>query len=484
MTSTIRIPRGLDLPIAGSPKQTIEDGPKTGSVAVIGLDYLGLKPKMAIAEGDRVSIGQTLFHHKRDPAVQFTAPGSGTISAINRGARRVLQSVVIELDDDESPPEIVSPRSADDIGAVTADELREALCSSGLWTAFRSRPYSQIPKSDSTPEAIFVTAMDSNPLAADAAVIIAEQPEAFAAGVRLLTRLTAGTVHVCHAHGDSVSGQLENELQDITLRNNGNGLVKYARGSDGANGNSDGQVSFTGFDGPHPAGLAGTHIHFLDPVSAERTVWSIGYQDVIAIGKLFLTGTLWLERVVALGGPVVNQPRLLRTRLGACIDDLVAGEYQDDVEVRIISGSVLSGRRANNWANYLGRFHTQVSIIAEGRSRQPFGWVDPRGRKFSLLNVFLSSFRRKEAEYDFHTSTHGSPRAMVPIGSYERVMPLDMLATQLLRSLLVRDTDNAQKLGCLELDEEDLALCSFVCHGKYDFGPALRANLEQIEKEG
>jgi Na+-transporting NADH:ubiquinone oxidoreductase subunit A len=296
--------------------------------------------------------------------------------------------------------------------------------------------------------------MDTNPLAADPAVIIAEQPEAFAAGLDVLTCLTAGKVFLCQAPGDD-------------LPHSGNAQIVTAR-----------------FSGPHPAGLAGTHMHFLAPVDAQHVAWSIGYQDVIAFGKLFAEGVLWIERIVALGGPVVARPRLLRTRLGACIDDLINGELPHGVECRVISGSPLSGRRASAWASYLGRYHHQVCVLAEGRERELFGWIRPGFNKFSATRIFLSSLLHRGRRFPLNTSQNGSPRAMVPIGTYEAMMPQDILPTQLLRALVVRDTDLAQKLGCMELDEEDLALCSFVCPGKYDYGPALRASLELIEKEG
>ena len=237
------------------------------------------------------------------------------------------------------------------------------------------------------------------------------------------------------------------------------------------------------FSGPHPAGLASTHIHFLAPVNAHKTVWQINYQDVIAIGKLFTTGHIWVERIISLAGPLVNKPRLVRTRLGANTEDLVRGEIQN-VQSRIISGSVLHGHTATNWAAYLGRFHNQISVIAEATEREFFGWIKPVGKnKFSALNVFISKILGAK-QLNLTTSQNGSPRAMVPVGTFERVMPLDILPTQLLRALIVHDTDSAQALGALELDEEDLALCSFVCSGKFDYGPVLRSNLTQIEKEG
>ncbi len=457
--SSIRIEKGLDLPLDGKPEQTIHDANPVTTVALTGRDYLGLRPTMKVAEGDRVTLGQPLFTAKHDAAVNFTAPGSGVVESIHRGARRVLQSVVIKLDADEESPNLTDAVSPDELFKLDPQFVRETLCRTGLWTSFRTRPYSRIPHSESTADAIFVTAMDTNPLAADPQVIIAEQADAFSHGLQVLTKLTEGKVHVCKASGADVP------VPQNLPSTHGQGIHSSE------------------FSGPHPAGLPGTHIHHLHPVNETRTVWHLGYQDVIAIGKLFTTGKLWTERVIALGGPVVLKPRLLRTRIGASTKELVV-DALEKTECRIITGSVLSGRRAANQTAYLGRYHTQLSVLAEGRKRELLGWINPASNKFSITNVLFSSFKRDRADFEFHTSTNGSPRAMVPTGSYERVMPLDILPTQLLRSLLVSDTDMAQKLGCLELDEEDLALCAFVCSGKYDYGPVLRSNLEQIEKEG
>jgi Na+-transporting NADH:ubiquinone oxidoreductase subunit A len=238
------------------------------------------------------------------------------------------------------------------------------------------------------------------------------------------------------------------------------------------------------FEGPHPAGLPGTHIHFLEPVDVNKVVWHLNYQEVIAIGKLFTSGRLSTGRIVALGGPQVKQPRLLQTRLGACIEELIEGEVQDG-ESRVISGSILSGRHAASWSSYLGRHHLQVCAIPEGVERTFMGWLTPGRRTFSQSNVMLSSlFRHRREEFGLTTGLNGGLRAMVPFGNFEDIMPLDILPTQLLRYLMVGDTDMAQQLGCMELDEEDLALCSFVCVGKNDYGPVLRNVLSQIEREG
>jgi Na+-transporting NADH:ubiquinone oxidoreductase subunit A len=321
-----------------------------------------------------------------------------------------------------------------------------------LWLSFRTRPYSLVANPETEPHAIFVTAIDTNPLAADPLVVIADAPEDFTNGLTVLGRLIPGTVHVCTAVG-----------ADIPI-------------------NSSANLQFTEFSGPHPAGLPGTHIHYLSPVGAQRTVWHLNYQDVIAIGRLFTTGRLCPERIVALCGPAVSRPRLIRTRLGASTNDLVRDELQPG-ESRVISGSVLSGHQAVGRTAFLGRYHQQLSVLREGRERELFGWMAPGLNKYSASKVFLSTLlgRRK---FRLTTSQNGSPRAMVPTGVFERVMPLDILPTQLLRALVVQDTEAAQALGCLELDEEDLALCTFVDTGKYDYGTILRDNLRNIRKQG
>jgi Na+-transporting NADH:ubiquinone oxidoreductase subunit A len=444
----INIKRGLDLPIAGAPAQRIEAGRPVRSVAVIGFDYPTMKPTMAVQVGDRVKLGQILFSDKKSEGVHYTAPGAGVVSAVHRGEKRVLQSVVIDLDGDE---EITfASYSPAQLEGLSSEQVRENLQQSGLWTALRTRPFSKVPAVDATPASIFVTAIDTHPLAADPAIIIAEQPEAFEAGLKVLGNLAK--VFLCKAPNASLPGE---------------SLAK---------------VQVESFSGPHPAGLAGTHIHFLDPVSASKSVWTIGYQDVIAVGKLFTSGRLSVERVVSLAGPVVEQPRLVRARLGANLDELTAGELQPGAN-RVVSGSVLGGRTAHGAFAYLGRYHQQVSCLREGKEREMLHYMRPGVEKHSILNIYISKLMAGK-KFAFSTSTNGSPRAMVPVGNYEEVMPLDVLPTQLLRALIVGDTEVAQKLGCLELDEEDLALCTYVCAGKYEYGPILRDNLTRIEKEG
>jgi Na+-transporting NADH:ubiquinone oxidoreductase subunit A len=294
--------------------------------------------------------------------------------------------------------------------------------------------------------------MDTNPLAANPDLVVARNTEAFADGLDIVSKLTDGAVHVCTAADSS-----------ITCPDNG-------------------KFQSSQFRGPHPAGLVGTHIHFLHPVSEDRIVWHIAYQDVIAVGSLFATGRLPVERVVALGGPAVSRPRLITTRLGANIAELVDGEIEGSA-VRVLSGSVLSGHRAAGWAAWLGRYDNQISVLPEGSPREFLSFMRPGIGKYSATRSFVGNLFGSR-EYPLSTIQNGSPRAMVSIGSFERVMPLDILPTPLLKALLVLDTDSARDLGCLELDEEDLALCSFVCNGKYQYGKHLRRNLREIEVNG
>ena len=444
----IKINKGLDLPITGAPEQTISSAPAISSVAVIGQDYVGMKPTMAVKVGDQVKLGQLIFSDKKTEGVKYTAPGTGVVKAINRGERRVLQSVVIELDGSEDAVEF-EKFSADQLAGLDREKVQDVLVESGQWTALRTRPFSKVPQPGTAPHSIFVTAIDTNPLAADPAVVIAEQAEAFSQGLTLLTRLTDGAVHLCKAAGAQIPSA--------------NGVQEHE------------------FEGKHPAGNAGTHIHYIDPVSQQKTVWTIGYQDVIAFGKLFTTGRIFTDRVIAVAGPQVNKPTLVRTRLGGCVSDATVGLIKDGVN-RVISGSVWNGRTAGGPFDYLGRYSSQVTVLTEGNEREFMGWLVPGANKFSVLNVF-TSFLSSGKKFDFTTTTNGSERAMVPVGQFEELMPMDILPTQLLRALVTGDIVTAMQLGCLELDEEDLALCTFACPGKYEYGPILRDNLARIEKE-
>lgn len=459
-----RISRGLDLPLSGAPEVArVEDVAPPTRVALVADDYVGMKPTMMVAVGDEVRRGQPLFEDKKSPGVLYTAPGAGKVVAVNRGDRRALRSVVIELTDEERAgkpgPDQVQPlesygavAAAGDLHALSADQVRDLLLESGQWTAIRRRPFGKVAAPTESPAALFVTAIDTNPHCPPVDRVLEGRDNDLAAGIAVLSKLAPHT-YVCTRPEQWV---------ELT---------------------GEAHVTQETFSGPHPAGNVGTHIHLLEPVGPQKTVWYVGYADALMIGRLFRTGALDFERVISLAGPSVKRPRLVRTRMGAATDELVSGELEDGA--RVVSGSVLAGRTAmGEVEGYLGRFHNQVSALKEDTERKLLGWMGPGADKFSVVPAFLSSWLGGGKRFDMTTTTHGSKRAIVPIGNYERVMPGDFLPTFLLRSLVVRDVERAEELGALELEEEDLALCTFVCAGKIDYGPILRDNLDIIEREG
>ncbi len=448
----ITIKKGLDLPITGEPSREISEH-RPAHVAIVGYDYVGMKPTMNVKEGDIVAKGQPVFEDKKRVGVIYTAPAAGKVVAVNRGERRVFESLVIAVDPQGEEIEF-EQFGSQQLADLDSEVVETQLIASGEWTAFRTRPYSRAPDIGARPHAIFVTAIDTNPLSYDPMLLINEQLQAFNDGLAVLSTLSPKT-YVCH-HADAT-------LPNVS-RTHGNNVTEYHA-----------------FAGKHPAGLAGTHIHFLHPISRGVSVWTIGFQDVIAIGKLFTTGRLYTRRLISLGGPAIKDPHLIATERGADINSLVKNHLLAG-DNRVISGSVLSGRKLFDNVAYLGRFHDQVCALAEGHERPAFHFFTPGKNRFSKLPIYISQFFKKK--YNFTTTTNGSPRAMVPIGIYEEVMPQDYLPTQLLRALIIEDIISAVDLGVLELDEEDLALCTFVSPGKYEYSDILRDNLTRIELEG
>ena len=433
----IRISKGLDLPISGSPSLNISDEPKVSNVGLLSNDFVGMKPTMFFKEGDRVKTGEKIFEDKKNPGVIFTSPGSGTIKSINRGDKRKFLSIEIEIDNNE-----------DHIEFNVNQSLVSVLIETGLWNSFRTRPFNRTPSLDSLPDAIFVNCCDTNPLSVDPHFIIDVDQDYFDIGL------------------DAVSKEFDCSIY-VSYQNNNFEKI-----------NSD--VIYNQFSGPHPAGLSGTHISKLNPVNLNKVVWTINYQDIISIGYLIKNKTLRTSKIISLGGPSVYEPSLIRARIGGNIDEITAGKV--DPKARIISGSVLHGHHSEGVMNYLGFYDSQISAIPDEVNEIFMNWLMPGSNLHSKLNVFISSFI-KPKNYIFNTSIGGGNRAIVPISSYEEVMPMDILATQLLKSLVVSDTEMAIDLGMLELVPEDLALCSYVCPSKYDYSSILMDNLNKIFAE-
>ena len=372
---------------------------------------------------------------------------------MNRGLKRALLSIVVDIADGEEPREDFSEATGLQLQQDQGGAIAELLRRSGLWNGLRTRPFAKIPAPHSRPRVLFVTAIDTEPHAPDPTVVAAGCEEVFATGLRALLALGEFPVYVC----TGANWQLP--------------LPEHPR------------LRAEQFSGPHPAGLASTHMHLLAPVGPGRSNWHIGYQDVIAIGRLFSEGILSTERIISLAGPTATCPRLIRTRLGAATADLTAGECTA-AHTRVVSGSAISGRRADNGQlAWLGRYHNQISLLPEGGPARFLSWLQPGARRYSKLGVFVSSLLGAQ-QFPMNTLCNGGERALLPVGVYEAVMPLDILATPLLRALITSDMESVAALGGLELAEEDLALCSFVCPSKYEFGAILRTALNRIEVEG
>lgn len=479
MTRQIFIKRGLTLPLSGTPDITpdfsrIEDARKPQNVIVTAADYVGLKPSFVVAEGDSVRLGQRLFSDKKNHGVWFTAPGSGIVKEIRRGAKRAFIDLTIELDDNEKIADEArgSAHTFAECENLSRDEIVAGLMRSGWWNSLRARPFGKIASPNLSPYSLFVTAIDTHPLAANPNPLIAVRRDDFLAGIQVLSKLPQHKIYIC---GD------ENFPYSNSSRNNFPFLeTKIANGE------------VVVFSGKHPTGLVGTHMHFLAPVGQKRQNWHLNYQDVIAIGRYFLSGEIDVSRVISLAGPQARTPRLLRTRIGASLDLLTAGEMKAAPN-RVISGSVLGGRLATSdelppseWQTGLGRYHLQVSLVQEMPAAEFFGWLFPGINKFSasrlLVSYWISQIFPKR-QLAINTAINGGRRAIFPVRTLDDVMPLDILPLFLFRALEIGDLDESEALGALELEEEDVALCTLVDPGKNDYAKSLRSMLNLIARE-
>ena len=438
----IKTNKGLDLPISGSPSLDLDSSTAVNSVAILGADYVGLKPTMMVDEGDIVQSGQKLFENKKNPGTFVTSHLSGVVTSINRGEKRRFISLVIDEDSSIEPINF----NFDDF-----NNQIDFLVDTGSLAYFRTRPYNRMPDPNTLPSAIFINACDTNPLSVDPFELIKinDDQELFNDGLKFIASIDSNIKVFC---------SYQNENFDQSVSN----------------------VTYKQFKGPHPAGLVGSHIHFLHPVGQNRSVWNISWQEVISIGYLLKNKILRSEKLISFGGPNVHDPKILKLKYGSNLSEVSAGKVLDNS--RIISGSILNGHTAENVMNYLSAFDNQVSVIPDESNDILFNWAMPGSKLHSMLPAFISSWI-KPKEFKFNVSMNGGNRAIVPISSYQEIMPLNILTTQLLKCLVTFDIELGEKLGVLELAPEDLALASYVCPSKYDYQSILNSNLEKMYEE-
>lgn len=436
----IKTNKGLDLPISGNPSLDVDSSTAINSVAVLGTDYAGLKPTMMVDEGDTVFSGQKLFENKKNPGTFITAHSSGVVQSINRGDKRRFLSMIIETDDSLEP---IKFNLNDCSNSVSF------LVESGALAYFRTRPYNRMPNPSELPSAIFINACDTNPLSIDPHELIKIDQDLFNKGLDFIRGIDSNIKTFCsyqnHDFDQSVEG-----------------------------------VTYNQFEGPHPAGLVGTHIHFLHPVGQNRSVWSISWQEVISLGYLLQNNYLRPEKHVSIGGPNVHDPKILKLKYGSNLKEVTAGKISENS--RVISGSVLNGHTGESVMDYLGSFDNQVSVLPDESNDILFNWAMPGSNLHSKLPAFISSWI-KPKKFKFNVSMNGGNRAIIPISSYQEIMPLNILTTQLLKCLVTLDIELGEKLGVLELAPEDLALASYVCPSKYDYQSILDSNLEKMYEE-
>ena len=448
----LRLKKGHDIVLAGQPEKRLVDAGKPARLKIRPADFRGIKPKLMVKEGDHVRTGSPVMYSKTFPDVYVTAPGSGRIIDIVIGERRVVKEIVIDLDKAETFEEF-ERFDEQAVTSLSPEKIKSQLLRSGLWPVIRRRPFSSVADPESKPKAVFVSATPTAPFAPDSDFILDQDATGFQMGLSILKRLSESPVHL--VAGTKTSNQVVTEAKDVV---------------------------FHRFNGPHPAGNVGIHIHHIAPIrNRDDIVWYVALQDVLRIGRLFLRGKLPVEKIVTLGGESLEKQHYARIRHGMMLKDILRGNRIGG-ESRLISGDVLTGRMSAP-EDALGFYHDTVSVIAQNTRRDFFGWLKPGRHSYSTTNLFLSKlFKNRSTTID--TRLHGSQRVIIPFGNIESVLPMDLLPTFLIKMIIARDIDEMEKLGIYECDPEDFALCSFVDASKMEIAEIIREGLEYVEKNG
>lgn len=445
----IKIKKGIDIHLVGEAKKEMKVY-EPALYAIKPLDFIGVVPKMHVAEGDDVKVGTVLFHDKKNEGIFFTSPVSGKVKAIVRGEKRVILQVVVESD---GKYEAIDFGKAEP-SKLTRNEVIEKMVQSGTWTMLRQRPYSTIANPQDEPKCVVVSMFDTAPMAPDNNFIVAEKMEAIKAGVEALAKLTNGMVYL-----NVNSSETKNALEALNF--------------------SAKNVSVNEFQGPHPAGNVSTQLNVLSPINKGETVWYTYAQDLVAIGNLFLTGSYDSNRVVAFTGSEVKDPAYYQTRIGADMSGLYSNITSENV--RIISGNVLTGKKING-DNFLGFYDSQISVIPEGDHYQLFGWLAPNFKKFTSTNTMGASLCKKSRKV-LDTNLNGGIRPLIMTGNFERVFPFDIYPMQLIKACIIKDIDQMEELGIYEIDAEDFALCEVIDPSKTPIQQIVREGLELLRKE-
>ena len=445
----IKIKKGIDIHLVGEAKKEVRNY-EPQLFALKPHDFIGVVPKMHVAEGDDVKVGTVLFHDKNNESVFFTSPASGKVKAIVRGEKRVILQVIVESD---GKFETIDFGKADP-SKLSRNEIVEKLVQSGTWTMLRQRPYSTIAKTQDEPKCIAVSMFDTAPLAPDNNFIVKDQMTAIKAGVEALAKLTKGMVYL-----NVNSSETQQALASLNF--------------------SAKNVIVPEFQGPHPAGNVSTQLNVLSPINKGETVWYTYAQNLIAIGNLFLNGVYDSSRVVAFTGSEVKEPMYYRTRIGADMSGLYANIATENV--RIISGNVLTGKKING-ENFLGYYDSQVTVIPEGDHYQLFGWLAPNFKKFTSTNTMGASLCKKSKKV-LDTNLNGGIRPLIMTGNFEKVFPFDIYPMQLIKACIIKDIDQMEELGIYEIDAEDFALCEVIDPSKTAIQQIVRESLEMLRKE-
>ena len=448
MSEVIKIRKGLNIKLKGQADKILLQAPGSKTYAVKPVDFQSLVPSITAKPCEEVKVGSTLFCDKYRPEIKYSSPVSGKVLSILRGERRRIIAVVVEDDGNHTALEF---RKGDPEG-MTREQVVQNLLESGMWPMIRQRPYNIVAGPEDTPKAIFISGFDTAPLAPDYDFIMKDQMDDFQWGINALKKLTPGKIHL---------------NQDVTVPS----VKTFANVR---------HVQLNNFSGPHPAGNVGIQIHHIDPINKNEKVWVVQPQEVAAIGRLFKTGRYDPQMIVALTGSEVKKPLYYRVIRGAEVASIVDGNVHEG-DVRLISGNVLQGSSVAA-DGHLGYFAYQLTAIPEGRHFEMFGWMMPGLKKFSASRTFLS-WLMPNKRYRLDTNMHGGERAYVMTGEYNRVLPMDILPVQLIKSILVQDFDKMEQLGIYEVCEEDLALCEFVCTSKIPVTSILRQGLDAIRKE-